>query len=38
MDYYTEIFAERQRNPTNVELFDLAQSNRSVGIGTGFLS
>ena len=29
LDYYTQMFVEKvQRNPTSVECFDLAQSNR----------
>jgi hypothetical protein len=29
LDYYTKLFQEKiKRNPTNVECFDLAQSNR----------
>lgn len=29
LDYYTQLFKEKiKRNPTNVECFDLAQSNR----------
>lgn len=29
LDYYTQMFVEKvKRNPTSVECFDLAQSNR----------
>ena len=27
MDYYEDIFSNLGRNPTNIELFDLAQCN-----------
>lgn len=31
LDYYTKLFKEHvKRNPTNVECFDLAQSNRCI--------
>lgn len=31
LDYYTDLFLNKvKRNPTNVECFDLAQSNRYV--------
>ena len=31
LDYYTKLFKEKiKRNPTNVECFDLAQSNRYI--------
>lgn len=30
LDYYTALFQRVKRNPTSVECFDLAQSNRYV--------
>lgn len=27
LDYYTKLFQDMGRDPTNVELFDIAQSN-----------
>lgn len=32
LDYYTALFQRVKRNPTSVECFDLAQSNRCVGL------
>lgn len=34
LDFYTKRFQELQRNPSTVEVFDLAQSNRWGGMGT----
>lgn len=34
LDFYTKRFQELQRNPSIVEVFDLAQSNRWGGMGT----
>lgn len=34
LDFYTKRFQELQRNPSTVEAFDLAQSNRWGGMGT----
>jgi hypothetical protein len=30
LDYYTKLFQDMGRDPTNVELFDIAQARRSV--------
>lgn len=35
IDYYTKLFVEKvNRNPTSIECFDLAQSNRLVSCCT----